>query len=330
MTMAICKEIDEYIKRNSFMMASSGSISPFGVASSASNCIFDELKSTSFASAYSLSRDSANKKIALTMSRIAASSGNVGGIRGLSIGSAHSTGNGVVYRCLPWFSLDIGGNGLPASTITGESIATGDGTTKDFATSFDCISGATIYVDGVQSATVTVDTGVPLDHLNMGKYFQFEPRASSENLSYTPSFNAKSIVFFEQYSPVGYAVFYNPFFSLGITSLTCGQVRVSVSDDLTNWTQIVDGTQSGSISIAAEHQQKKYWKIETTITTAQTSGSYCYGLTTAGATGKNIHFSTAPASGAVITADYTAEAVAKDANHVFDLTVTIQLGEYTG
>lgn len=43
----------------------------------------------------------------------------------------------------------------------------------------------------------------------------------------------------------------------------------------------------------------------------------------------NIHFTTAPASGAVITANYHTAVVAKDVNHVFDLTVTIQFGEYT-
>ena len=43
----------------------------------------------------------------------------------------------------------------------------------------------------------------------------------------------------------------------------------------------------------------------------------------------NIHFDTPPAAGAVITADYTTKTIAKDENHVFDLTVTIQLGEYT-
>ena len=46
------------------------------------------------------------------------------------------------------------------------------------------------------------------------------------------------------------------------------------------------------------------------------------------ASSKNIHFDTPPAAGAVITADYTTDTIAKDANYVFDLSVTIQLGEY--
>lgn len=43
----------------------------------------------------------------------------------------------------------------------------------------------------------------------------------------------------------------------------------------------------------------------------------------------NIHFASPPASGAVITADYHTDAIAKDANHVFDFNFVIQLGEKT-
>lgn len=42
----------------------------------------------------------------------------------------------------------------------------------------------------------------------------------------------------------------------------------------------------------------------------------------------NIHFAEAPASGAVITADYHTDVIAKDENHVFDFSMEIQLGEY--
>ena len=45
--------------------------------------------------------------------------------------------------------------------------------------------------------------------------------------------------------------------------------------------------------------------------------------------GNNIIFATAPASGAVITADYHTSVIAKDANHVFDFSLAIQFGEHT-
>jgi hypothetical protein len=43
----------------------------------------------------------------------------------------------------------------------------------------------------------------------------------------------------------------------------------------------------------------------------------------------NIHFSTPPDVGAVITVDYVTPWVAKDTNHVFDFTLELQFGEYT-
>lgn len=45
--------------------------------------------------------------------------------------------------------------------------------------------------------------------------------------------------------------------------------------------------------------------------------------------GRTITFNSAPAVGAVVTADYFSDTVPKDADHVFDLTVTMQFGEYT-
>lgn len=51
-------------------------------------------------------------------------------------------------------------------------------------------------------------------------------------------------------------------------------------------------------------------------------------VTNQSALGNNIVFNVAPATGAVITADYHTSIIAKDANHVFDLTVLIQIGEY--
>lgn len=43
---------------------------------------------------------------------------------------------------------------------------------------------------------------------------------------------------------------------------------------------------------------------------------------------RNIHFETPPPIGTVITFDYHTDYIAKDENHVFDLSITIELGEY--
>lgn len=52
-------------------------------------------------------------------------------------------------------------------------------------------------------------------------------------------------------------------------------------------------------------------------------------VTDAATVTNNIVFTTAPASGAVITADYHTSVIAKDVNHVFDFSVTFNFGEYT-
>ena len=44
--------------------------------------------------------------------------------------------------------------------------------------------------------------------------------------------------------------------------------------------------------------------------------------------GKAIVFDTAPANGDVITIDYHTPYIAKDSDHVYDMTVTFQFGEY--
>lgn len=52
-------------------------------------------------------------------------------------------------------------------------------------------------------------------------------------------------------------------------------------------------------------------------------------VTDASTVTNNIVFTTAPASGAVITADYHTSVIAKDVNHVFDFSVTFNFGEYS-
>ena len=93
------------------------------------------------------------------------------------------------------------------------------------------------------------------------------------------------------------------------------------------WTLLSSNTNNAVITVPASNRYAKYWKLERNGTNDY---QMLADVTAYNAPSANIHFATAPASGAVITADYTTKTIAKDANHVFDLTVTIQLGEYTG
>jgi hypothetical protein len=58
--------------------------------------------------------------------------------------------------------------------------------------------------------------------------------------------------------------------------------------------------------------------------TAQETGTFYQSIT-----GKNIVFDEPPAEGSVITIDYVTPFVPKDANHVYDLSMSVQFSEYS-
>lgn len=271
---------------------------------------------------------SSNKTLTLTATRVAVASANIG------------HGFGSIMLCdygykgyMPWtpmIGLKVGGSWLASSAITGEPIGTGDGTTVDFQTGFDRISNATIYVNGVAQSGVTVGNNLPFNYTDMGRYFeQIEIGVSSGvyNSEFTVPTPIAQVCYpiYDTWANVGnYAIFYNPFYSYGIKSFSQSCAGVYVSDDLTTWVDITSQT----ANVSAAYRTYKYWKVVSTLTSSGTSHIFNMAADTI-TSSNNIHFATPPASGAVITADYTTKTIAKDANHVFDLTVTINLGEYS-
>lgn len=253
-----------------------------------------------------------SKTIAAKFTRLGASSGNYtdGGFTGICMDQR------MIMLINPaWFSP-------PA--IIGEAIGAGNGAIKDFSTDFRDISGLAVYVDGVEATGITITSGVPLIATNPWKNFIFRD-ANGKLLAIN---NSGSQVTLSGLT----TIMENPYYNVcGVTSLgfvdtsTYKPATVSVSNDMTAWTSIASN-QRGIISISSSYQNYRYFKIE------QGAGSFYQLFQSIGLsipTNTNIHFAAAPANGAVITADYTPGTIAKDANHVFDLTVTIQLGEYT-
>jgi hypothetical protein len=264
----------------------------------------------------------ADKKITYTATRIAAGDGNVaGGIGGVELFSYYYSYRRTLY---PSISAKVGGGWFAGTAITGEAVATGDGSTVDFATDFDrVLSGAKIYIDGIeQTSGVAVDVGTPFAYTNMGKYFELISCDPNTEIYFpTP---VTQIAYNIDSAKVGtYAIYYNPFYSLGIKAFTVSYATVYVSNDLTNW---VDITAQAS-NVNETYRTYKYWKFVATTLYKSTgvTGMTADTLTSA----NNIHFTSAPASGAVITADYTTKTIAKDVNHVFDFSLTITLGEKT-
>lgn len=270
----------------------------------------------------------ADKTLTMKITRLAVDGANIaGGVYGLMFFGEIRSSSGFKSSYGPSIYLDATkGDWFSGSTITGESVGTGDGATVDFATAFDLPERATVYVDG-EMAAATVGKE-PLFYNDMGRYF------SAVTISDGAAYPAASSGTHESYfgylsSYYGVSCYYNPFFSMGVDTFNYSRVFfVAVSDDCVNWTYLVGSEddrseRSGTFQVPKNLRNKKYWRLNDNSFQASVSA-----LTSNALTGKNIHFATPPAAGAVITADYHTPVIAKDADHVFDLTVTIHFGEY--
>jgi hypothetical protein len=189
------------------------------------------------------------------------------------------------------------------------------------------VSAPTIYLDGVeQTSGVSVDLGVPLT-TNIGQYFEFMPQYS-EWITGTGLVGHQNPCVSEGNIDRGQSmsVWYNPHYALGVDTFyaTSASAKVAVSNDLTTWVELT--VASGTNSVPSAYKNYKYWRMGTP---GSDVSSYAFNFCNTSISTSNIHFTTAPTNGANITADYTTETIAKDVNHVFDLSMTITLAEKT-
>lgn len=261
-----------------------------------------------------------NKEITLSAARIPANSGNWTGISTISIvlkegASSYSDNFYIQVKDSLWY---------PYTQITSESVGTGDGETKDFSLKFSRAHDAKIYIDGVESEA-TVKYIPPLIGI---RYLIPVMRAFSDG-TFLPGFYESDIAVTYQTK-----IYYNPWYeSYGISSINkvtsggySGVNSVKVSNDLSNWITVENLTlSSGKYLIPEEYQNYKYWDFSGHAINSDSLLNFSGGFT-----GKAVHFATPPAAGSVITADYKTDTIAKDENHVFDFSLTIHLGEYSG
>lgn len=282
----------------------------------------------------------ADKKISAAY-RFPATDGR-GPIRYIAVGIYVGRNSGLYFdmqaRALPllmgsWFSP-------PA--ITGEAVGTGDGTTQDFRTAFPVRSGASVKVNGA-AASATVRAGAP-DGTALHKWLNPVDGLNAAGVLLYP-FSGYSVSDDNGLSNAlgrahTSALLENPFFAVGLASLEVKGVNIhgaftvtaEASDDLETWTDAGSLTVSSdwsnwqSLTIPAALQTKRFFRLTYTGNT-----EYCYLKATVpgSAPAYNIHFDAPPAAGAVITADYVPDCIAKDENHVFDLTLELTLGEYS-
>lgn len=313
-------------------------------------------KYTNYPSALSPTFDVANKRLTLTAARFSNATNNTpGGYKYIGLysnaqdESSYGTQVGMVWLDILIEAGD--GNMIAGSEIVGEAIGTGDGATVDFKTTFPNAYDCTVFVDGSEASGVTVENKnhILSEHgFVRNDFMRIRPESTPDNLilyndvecsayeelivGTTNEQNSLRIFFGrlsgESPSP-SYMYLYNKSHAEGIAQLEIysgyyGEPTVEVSDDLVAWTPIFSNT-----PIPEELQHCKFFKLGTKYSSNSQSCPDIRKLTRpADFSQYNVHFSAPPAVGSVVTANYKTPAIAKDANHVFDLTVTIQLGEF--
>ena len=270
-----------------------------------------------------------NKTISLS-TRIAAGEYNLP-IRAMEI--RFTSGNSLSVYSAFWITP---GSWFSPPAIIAEAVGTGDGTTTGFSTAFPVKTAGTVYVDGVAASDVTMRAG-PADAAHIENWMNaclsgVSVKGYAES-AYQINNNSLKI----ELGPGAETMpLENPFASRGIQTIRSSnytnpnkQLTVLASDDLVNWSIV--GIIAGSstivdMSVPSAFRGKLYWKLQNSDD-AYTS-YYVQFVADAPDTSHNIVFETPPAAGAVITADYTPDCIAKDENHVFDLNMVLTLGEY--
>lgn len=273
----------------------------------------------------SLVKDLSTKTYKLTFGRLGVSTGNVT--------------SGILSAYAMNVCLQAPCSGLPGTNIVAEAIATGNGSTTEFNTKFPFPQSAEIFVDGVLCTDVVVDGDNPGTKLPYTTAFEFLPEYSTLSRK---GFGIQMGIFDGQATGTygsggGYTTYLNKWAHLGVTQIVRSYtMTLQLSNDLVNWYELKNIASNNSnykADVPEEYRYAKYWRFINPYTSGISGYAYyssvCPSVTTVSPKTNNIRFTTPPAEGSVITANYFTPAVAKDSNHVFDMSITIHLGEYT-
>lgn len=265
---------------------------------------------------YGTSTNTSERKYVFTANRVAYNSCNLsGGIFGFWLCTDSSAYSSYVQSLLV----------LPQGTsrITGETLGTGDGSTKNFATEFDFPENAIVYVDGVeQSSGVEVFPDTKSNYNAWAYFICIDPNSKpgkevilqQDRSTYYGTKCGDSFYFWHVMSRVGLAT---------IKIDYTGPAEIAVSDDLETWA-VLGTVQSGSLDVPEEYRHYPYIRLTRSSDDAFITG------TRYNSNGYSVRFDTPPASGAVITIDYDTPMIPKNSSKVMDLSITLEYGPYTG
>lgn len=274
--------------------------------------------------------DRENKRITIVANRLENTAGNFEGILHMALGDSHGSN----YLHYPEIVIEPGGSWFTHSEIVGEAVGTGDGTTKDFSLDFPYARDVKIYVDGVEQTGFTVDYGDPramksnCESYRAVKWLR-EESTDDNHIPFMPYFYGTNGSKCDNCK-----LFYHRMHEVGAASIGCRSgTTIYASNDLIDWVEIGTNQSSGSmaVNVPEEYRHYKYFKCSGNFYSDSTTLKTDYSIVNFPDTftGNVVHLENAPASGSVITADYKSDCIAKDANHVFDFSLVIQLGEYT-
>lgn len=297
----------------------------------------------------STSYDATNRKITLKVPRLGASNWNLGGLYSFHISTGTSNTEDWDIGGAANIVLDVAeDDGWYGSThISGEAIGTGDGVTIDFATDFGFVKNLHVYVDGEEvPASVDFlsnglqrfsDTHGVLSY-PMISYFRLIRQIEHGDGYYASTHYGGAITQFGgsrcrcfPTTTHGF-IFENMLYeSVGVYQIYKAKIQIKASNDLKTWVSICSPTNSATtITVPEAYRKYRYWefKCSGTLGINNTEGEFRLIPETNLSVTNNVHLAEAPAEGAVITADYDTISVAKDANHVFDLSVVLSFNEY--
>lgn len=263
--------------------------------------------------------DVSSKTISLTYNRFGVNDGN--------------TPCGILWARANDIIIEAPSSGLPGTQIQAEPIGTGDGVTVDYTTKYPFPQNAEIYVDGVLNTDVAVTGDIPGASFPPVIGLKFLPEHSTGVMGIPMGPKEGSSGSSVGGSP-GIATFYNPWASkYGVKSVwtsnsTTRGMTISVSNDLSTWHELTGENYDKRYIIPEEYAYYSYWKIFGAMTSHTSYMDAMVHFVPLTDFESVIKFNNPPAEGAVITANYYTPVVAKDVNHVFDVSITIHLGEY--
>lgn len=208
-------------------------------------------------------------------------------------------------------------------TIIQETVGIGNGITTKFKTKIDFPYNATVYVNGTRVLSgVTVNKDIKNSIVEdrseeyrtlLLSYFQ---AVDPNDLGFYTCSNTITTIFSGTYLNRLYG---HHGIKRVVLSNNC---TLEVSNDGQTWETLASGY--SIVDLPADKRIYKYYRF---------GGEGWGGLSDFygdAYDGYNIIFDTPPANGDVITIDYTTDYVPKDSDHVMDVTLTLQFGEYQG